>query len=78
MTRDGNQCAFVSRDGRRCEERGFLELHHTVPYAAGGEATVDTIELRCRAHNQYEAELDFGSSVRRRRPAREMPATASP
>jgi hypothetical protein len=29
-------------------------------YAAGGEATEANIELRCRAHNAYEAELDFG------------------
>jgi hypothetical protein len=28
--------------------------------ARGGTATIDGIELRCRAHNQYEAELDFG------------------
>jgi len=66
-TRDGRQCAFIGADGRRCEARGFLELHHTAPYAAGGEATVQTIELRCRAHNLYEAELDFGPSVRDRR-----------
>jgi hypothetical protein len=65
-TRDRSQCAFVSPDGRRCQERGFLELHHTVPYAAGGDATVATIELRCRAHNAYEAELDFGPAVRQR------------
>jgi len=26
----------------------------------GGEPTVDNIELRCRAHNGYEAELYFG------------------
>jgi hypothetical protein len=65
--RDGHQCAFVGTDGRRCQERGFLELHHTAPYAAGGDATAETIELRCRAHNLYEAELDFGPSVRDRR-----------
>jgi hypothetical protein len=57
--RDGGQCAFVGREGR-CLERGFLEFHHLVPFARGGTATVDGIELRCRAHNQYEAELDFG------------------
>ena len=62
--RDGGQCAFVTTSGRRCQERGFLEFHHSAPYAAGGEATVATIELRCRAHNLYEAELDFGTSVR--------------
>ncbi|HLG54749.1 MAG TPA: HNH endonuclease signature motif containing protein [Vicinamibacterales bacterium] len=57
--RDEGRCAFVGANGR-CTERGFLEFHHIVPYAAGGEATVETIALRCRAHNQYEAEQDFG------------------
>jgi hypothetical protein len=64
--RDGHRCAFVGANGRRCEERGFLEFHHTVPYAVGGEPTVETIELRCRAHNLYEAELDFGPLIRTR------------
>jgi hypothetical protein len=31
--RDGRSCGFVSRSGRRCGERGFLEYHHLVPYA---------------------------------------------
>ncbi len=69
--RDGGTCAFVAHNGRRCAERAFLEFHHVVPYAAGGEATVDNIELRCRAHNDYEAELcvglQIGSSGRRTR-----------
>jgi hypothetical protein len=58
--RDGGRCAFVSRTGRRCTEGGFLEFHHVTPYAAGGEATADNIQLRCRAHNAYEADLCFG------------------
>lgn len=58
--RDGGRCAFVSHTGRRCNEQGFLEFHHVTPYAVGGPATVDNIQLRCRAHNGYEAELDFG------------------
>jgi hypothetical protein len=58
--RDGDRCAFVSKDGRRCEERGFLEFHHLVPYAMGGETTVENIQLRCRAHNGYEADLFYG------------------
>jgi len=73
--RDGSRCAFVAADGRRCQERGFLELHHVVPYAVSGEATVETIELRCRAHNLYEAELDFGPSVRQRRAQRAYPGS---
>jgi hypothetical protein len=58
--RDGDQCAFVSKDGHRCTERTFLEFHHIIPCALGGKATLDNISLRCRRHNQYEAELVFG------------------
>ena len=59
--RDGGQCGFVSADGHRCTERTFLEFHHVIPYAMGGRATIDNISLRCRRHNQYEAEVVFGS-----------------
>jgi hypothetical protein len=58
-TRDGGQCAFVGTKGR-CTERGFLEFHHVVPFAAGGKAVADNIQLRCRAHNAYEADCYFG------------------
>ncbi|MGH2406253.1 MAG: HNH endonuclease, partial [bacterium] len=58
--RDGGRCAFVSTNGRRCAEGGFLEFHHVMPYAHGGTSTVDNIELRCRTHNGYEAECHFG------------------
>ena len=47
----------------RCTERGFLEFHHVVPFADGGEASVSNIQLRCRAHNQHEAALSFGAYV---------------
>jgi hypothetical protein len=57
---DRGQCGFVSTDGRRCTERTFLEFHHVRAYAKGGPATADNISLRCRRHNQYEAELIFG------------------
>jgi 5-methylcytosine-specific restriction endonuclease McrA len=59
--RDGGQCAYVAANGQRCPERTFLEFHHIVPHARGGRATLDNISLRCRRHNQYEAELVFGS-----------------
>ncbi len=58
--RDGGRCAFVGSHGRRCTEQGFLECHHVTPYAAGGVSTADNIQLRCRAHNGYEAERYFG------------------
>jgi hypothetical protein len=59
--RDGHQCAFVSKDGHRCSERVFLEMHHAViPFADDGPATVENIALHCWRHNQLEAERIFG------------------
>ena len=60
--RDKGSCAFVGARGR-CGERGFVEFHHVVPFAAGGTAAAKNIELRCRAHNLYEAELFFGADA---------------
>jgi 5-methylcytosine-specific restriction endonuclease McrA len=64
--RDQERCAFVGRAGR-CRETAFLEFHHLTPYATGGDATVENIQLRCRAHNQYEARLFFGDRLLRER-----------
>jgi hypothetical protein len=59
--RDEGCCAFVGRGGRRCRSRAWLEYHHLIPYEEGGQATVENIRLRCRAHNQYEAWVYYGS-----------------
>jgi hypothetical protein len=72
--RDGRQCSYVSREGRRCCSRWCLELDHVEPVAVGGEATIENLRLRCRAHNQRYAREYFGASrviaaIRRRRPS---------
>lgn len=54
--RDRGRCAFEGSHGR-CGARGLVEYHHVIPYALGGAAIVDNIELRCRAHNAHEARL---------------------
>jgi hypothetical protein len=59
--RDGARCTFVGQDGRRCEGRKFLEFDHVLPIARGGESSVENLRLRCRAHNQLEAERLFGA-----------------
>lgn len=41
------------------------------PFAVGGTTEEANLELRCRAHNQYEADLFFGSGeplIMRERP----------
>jgi 5-methylcytosine-specific restriction endonuclease McrA len=60
--RDGGQCTFRSAEGRRCDSRSRLELHHEVPFANGGLATVEGIRLLCRGHNDLQARADFGDA----------------
>lgn len=70
-TRDGGCCVFQGELGR-CSETGFLEFHHVVPYADGGETSASNLQLRCRAHNQYETDLWSGQAppvLARERPA---------
>ncbi len=58
--RDGGQCTFAARDGKRCPERHRLEYHHDDPYGRGGDRSANNIRLMCSCHNLYLAELDFG------------------
>jgi 5-methylcytosine-specific restriction endonuclease McrA len=70
--RDHGQCTFVGSTGHRCDSRRFLEFDHVDPYARGGQATIEGMRLRCRAHNQLEAERAFGAEFieRKREEAR--------
>jgi hypothetical protein len=58
--RDAERCSFVARSGRRCNARERLEFHHLEPWARCHTHSVDRVALRCRAHNGYAAEQDFG------------------
>jgi hypothetical protein len=62
VAREGGRCRFVSPSGRRCESRELIEFHHRIPWGHLRAHSADGIELRCRAHNQYEAELVFGAA----------------
>jgi hypothetical protein len=57
--RDGGRCAFVAPAGRRCDATSLLEFHHVEPYGAGGEPTIANIQIRCAAHNRYEAKVYY-------------------
>jgi len=79
--RDGLQCTYIGPDGRRCERRD-VELHHLRPFARGGQHSAEQITLRCRAHNAFQAELDYGTEhikrrVRQRRARSTQRRTAS-
>jgi len=60
FARDGEQCSFVSEDGRRCNAKAFLELDHVEPRALGGSGESGNVRVLCRAHNRLFAEKTFG------------------
>ena len=61
--RDRGMCTFVSERRHRCASRKHLEFDHIEPVARGGQSTVGNLRLRCRAHNQFEAERVFGRDL---------------
>jgi len=63
--RDGDRCTFVGDSGKRCGARKLLQFDHVDPVGRGGQATVENIRLRCRAHNQFEAERTYGADFMR-------------
>jgi len=60
--RDGARCTFVSENGRRCDSREFLEFDHVDAWTWSRVHSIEGIVLRCRAHNQQRARLDFGEA----------------
>src|SRR3954451_8876142 len=64
-------CEFVGDDGRRCTERGGLELDHVEGFARTHVHSVDGIRLLCLPHNRHAAEQMYGRTfmdrVRRER-----------
>jgi hypothetical protein len=67
--RDQGRCAFVGETGGTCGATGALEFHHVDAYAHGGRATVDNIEMRCRAHNGFEWEREVDAKYDAAAPA---------
>ena len=59
--RDGERCAYVDVQGRRCSERRQLQFHHRHPHGLGGDRSPANISLRCPGHNRHEAQKDYGT-----------------
>ena len=72
--RDEGRCSFLGANGHRCGSRRRLGFDHATPVARGGETTAANLRLRCRAHNQYEAERVFGEAFMRVRRERSGPS----
>ena len=60
--RDQGRCQFKDKQtGKICGSKKYLELDHRFPFALGGEHSEQSLQLRCRNHNLYRAEILTGS-----------------
>ncbi len=61
--RAGGRCEFRLASGEVCGSTTRLEYDHfETPRALGGVATIDSIRLHCRPHNQLNARRVFGDA----------------
>jgi hypothetical protein len=58
--RDGGRCTFIGTDGKRCNSYWNLEIDHIVPFAKGGDNSLDNLRLLCAEHNRLAAEKEYG------------------
>jgi hypothetical protein len=71
--RDGGRCTFMGSSAP-CRSGEFLQYHHLDNWAEFGVHKEDRIVLRCHAHNQLEAERDFGRTfMKQKRTAQLIP-----
>ncbi|MCM2281438.1 MAG: HNH endonuclease [Bdellovibrionaceae bacterium] len=49
--RDQGRCQFRLANGVICGERRWVDLHHRVPVASGGEDSVENLVTICRGHH---------------------------
>jgi hypothetical protein len=58
--RDQGRCQWPLDSGGCCGSTHRLELDHVVPWARGGETTVENLRLTCSRHNLVAARHAFG------------------
>jgi 5-methylcytosine-specific restriction endonuclease McrA len=51
--RDQRRCAHLKRDGSRCNQSRWIELHHKIPVSAGGLNTAENLITLCSTHHKF-------------------------
>ena len=54
MIRDQNQCTQIDKNGKRCGDKRWLEVHHIKPIKNGGTNTLSNLKLLCSGHHKLE------------------------
>lgn len=66
LLRDQGRCTYQTRNGQRCLERRWLDIHHVQPLSEGGVTALENLKLVCRGHHKvvhHYAKNPAGSST---------------
>jgi len=55
--RDNGQCTHLSPNGKRCEQKRWVDLHHKRAISEGGEHSSGNIVTVCRSHHRLHHQL---------------------
>ncbi len=51
--RDRGRCTYLAKDGRRCEETRWTEIHHRLPVSLGGKNIASNLATLCSHHHKF-------------------------
>lgn len=51
--RDQRRCAHTERDGSRCNQTRWIEIHHKIPVSQDGPNTLDNLVTLCSTHHKF-------------------------
>lgn len=57
IKRDDGQCTYSDSEGKRCEQKRWIDLHHQHPVSQGGKNSVNNIAVLCRLHHKMHHQL---------------------
>lgn len=51
--RDQRRCTHIKRDGTRCNQARWIEIHHITPVSQGGLNTLSNLATLCSTHHKF-------------------------
>lgn len=56
--RDGGRCTYRLRNGMRCNQTRWIEIHHRLPVHRGGPNAVENLTTLCSVHHRKTHRMD--------------------
>jgi len=57
--KDHGRCTHVDKNGRRCNQDRWLDIHHIIPVSQGGTNQPENLTLLCSFHHDLVHQLSF-------------------